>query len=225
MEQNKLPLIGFLLPTDDVRDGMLMMRIKEFYTPRNSDSCATKSITPELYIQTKHMGFSRDTIQPQHLYICSSEDIKEDDRYIAFGSGFGYGQVLKASDDHRYPNEYAKSLCKKIEFTTDPKLIAEGVPKIPKTMRVHVAYSDGTGDNIDVYFLTEFCKRWNDKGEKKLSDEKIGQLLDFSMENRGKRVTMEMMEKEKRVDVEELAEKIRFDKKTKLTRMNSPWDC
>ena len=159
-------LIPILLPTEDaseicklIKNGELHLRGGKFFAEKNG------------------------TAPNQHLYLCSTQEIKERDWYIALGTGFGHGQILKASETHTYPNDYAKSLCKRIEFTTDQKLhgkyhnlptkyhsttnFVDGVPAIPEKAKIIFRKTGDKIKTIQVNFLEEFCKRYNQKDNQK----------------------------------------------------------
>lgn len=92
----------------------------------------------------------------QNLYLVSDAPIKEGDWYIN-------GEYIYKADRHyeRANND------KKIILTTNPKLISDGVPAIDGNTKAVERYitENGKPDSIKFYFLSEFCKRWNDKAD------------------------------------------------------------
>ena len=106
--------------------------------------------------------------RPQHLYLTSNREIKEGDWAIS-----NTGEVLKISYKGSKVKENVNAYCKKIEFTTDPKLIVYGVPAVPEKIFINCDLCGGGltpsmcskcgGKDIKVNFLEEFCKRYNGK--------------------------------------------------------------
>lgn len=99
-----------------------------------------------------------DVIKPQHLYLVSDAPIKEGDWVLDFT-----GKISK-TNKHTLET-YIRAEAKKIEFTTDPKLIADGVPAIDGNTKVILEPKRKVNTPVRVNFLTEFCKRWNDKAD------------------------------------------------------------
>lgn len=99
----------------------------------------------------------RDGYYFHHLYLCSSEGIKEGDWVIDKGCQL----VFKYSNIKHY--DYPSDLLKTIHLTTDPKLISDGVAKIDVDTKVWID-TDLTDvwHKLGVPFLSEFCKRWNE---------------------------------------------------------------
>ena len=103
-------------------------------------------------------NYTSQQIKPFHLYLCSTLPIKEGDYYI---SCFNDMTIKKWKKNIEY--SFAD---KKIEFTTDPKLIADGVPTIDGNTKIWIdTYPtlNRTEPKSQVNFLFEYCKRYNQK--------------------------------------------------------------
>ena len=193
--KNTLDLTPILLPTKDERQiGQLEL-------------FSTNGIL-QIYKGGSSIG------KPHHIHLCSDREIKEGDwMYLEKGNtpATKQGEISKCffegADD--------KSICtwRKIEFTTDQKLIADGVPALPEIACKRVIYPDGTNgriksDVIEVNFLEEFVKRYN--GEQKYT-QAIKRLEEVWGDDKdGKYEELYNHHKQKGVDVEKLADEIAF---------------
>ena len=91
----------------------------------------------------------------QHLYICSDSHPIKGDWYWSKKDGRFYKWGINYTHDEGD---------KKIILTTDPKL--DGVEKIDGNTKAIVKNKISFAidkQNVEVNFLTEFCKRWNEK--------------------------------------------------------------
>ena len=104
----------------------------------------------------------------QHLYLVSNREIREGDWCAVFSEGtknrpgIGRGWSIHKYDGSPRCKMLILAGAKKIEFTTDQELIADGVPAVPKISYVE-KYSPPRGTVLEneVLFLEEFCKRYN----------------------------------------------------------------
>ena len=115
--KNTLDLIPVLLPTEGKTE---IGKLELFYT----------NGILQIYNGGSSIGI------PQHLYLCSDREIKEgwmlrNDNAIIAVSVFIGSEERKAS--------------KKIEFTTDHKLLAEGVPVINGNTKAYYPFREGLG--------------------------------------------------------------------------------
>ena len=95
----------------------------------------------------------------QYIYISSKRKIKDGDwKYCSFTEA-----VTKYDPLAKIPGTGTCEDCRKIEFTNDPKLIADGVPELPKT---------SNSGGAEVKFLEEFVKRYM----KKTVNDEVGQM-------------------------------------------------
>lgn len=115
----------------------------------------------------------------KNLYIISEREIKVGDSVLHERGWIGKVRTEKYSDAPEVEvdwfgaeKEIATSrtsliYIKKIELTTDAYLIKNGVPAIDENTKAicERSYECG-GKDFEVNFLTEFCKRWNEKGGK-----------------------------------------------------------
>lgn len=116
----------------------------------------------------------------QNLYLCSTLPIKEGDWRI--GGNPCKITKHKSIDDKYVENvnrheTYSKHGFKRIEFTTDPKLIADGVGKIDGETIVWIETKTGIGEIKNIThgnFLFEYCKRYNQKDDQKGVDPNNG---------------------------------------------------
>ena len=163
-----LILTPMLLPTEEAQIPFL---------------CIVQSPKVELEYWTElyRMGCQR-----QHLYLCSTLPIKEGDhKYCSFTNSVTKYDLLAI-----IPGTGTCEDCKKIEFTTDQKLISDGVPAIDGNTKVFIKCVACEGDDVhyctecddkeekEVNFLSEYCKRYNQKDNQKGVDvEKLANEL------------------------------------------------
>lgn len=153
-------LISYLIPTEDASPLYL-------YEGKLDVSCVEGGIK----------SLSKDCIN-KHLYLCSTLPIKEGEYYI---DSNGEVVKLKKIDVHINQNSW-----KKILFTTDPNIVSDftfgtepsaiSIDGNTKATISYLDYIEGEKDYRDYYevnFLTEFCKRWNDKDNQKVDVEKL----------------------------------------------------
>jgi len=178
---NKLQLTAVLLPTEDASN---------IYSDYNGGiHCKTDKETVYLGSHSRH----------QHLYLTSTREIKEGDSIYSTLYGIGkiekdyggndrpliakfinsevrqsYHRSGKYDEKSKYSDVSAHN-CKRIEFTTDPKLIADGVIAIPEkclvSRDIHSAVYNGA--TKEVYFLEEFVKRYNSKDNQVDTDKRF----------------------------------------------------
>lgn len=121
---------------------------------------------------SEHIEVNGKYGETQHIYLTSNREIKEGD-YFLNGDMICKCDLSHASEEWRtkeFTNgfsiktkifySYEAEKCKKIEFTTDPKLIADGVPALPENGYIKHITPAGTHKRIN--FLEEFCKRYNE---------------------------------------------------------------
>ena len=115
----------------------------------------------------------KETI-PQHLYITTDEEIKEDDWFINTGSsGHPTAKVYQANSENSkafkefgpYPE------IRKIIATTDSKLITDGVAKSPQSFIEEYCKAGGI-DEVLVEYEEKFIQN-SLKGYKRMMDEVI----------------------------------------------------
>lgn len=115
----------------------------------------------------KHIVKSKGEESNQHLYLVSDQPIKEGDwcLNITWEKEDGGKRIGKA--DVFYKELEGSIRWKKIILTTDPKLIADGVPAIDgNTMATKYVDTLNFGNApIVINFFEEFCKLWNDKAD------------------------------------------------------------
>ena len=95
----------------------------------------------------------------QHLYLCSTLPVKEGDWMI----DRNYGKPSQLKDGKGF-EPYLKNQCKKILFTTDLKLIADGVLEIDGNTKGRIKNLVTIDrEYLLVNFLSEYCNRYNQK--------------------------------------------------------------
>lgn len=163
------PLTYHLLPTEDAS---LFFRNKELV------------YFPSLCLHSKGLDIEGEMILPQHLYLCSNR-IKE-------GINWYYNTELKVKGVFQCTKSDKIIAGEKIlfiEFTTDPKLwdikqidgVNYGVPAIDGNTKAIVTIKknyrevgkESTFQDVEVNFLSEFCKRYNQKDNQKVDVEKV----------------------------------------------------
>lgn len=149
-------LTPYLLPTEDAS----FLEMYDILSVCQFDNTPLKS----------HSG------KNHHIYLCSSESIKE-------GNWVFNVRTQKVYCANSGLKEYLNPDLRKILFTTDPRLIADGVLPIDgntKAMIVGESDSKWWNNSCEVSFLTEFCKRYNNKDKgvdvEKLAEEKYKHL-------------------------------------------------
>lgn len=151
--ENVLLIKYFLLPTNEI-SGLFLDEVSEFLN------------------EPKRLFLGKIThgcCVYQHLYLCSHREIKKGNefRWIIVNNTI---HKLKGLDDiHGYINHNENIPFYFIEFTTDAKLISDGVPNLPKEVWV-----DSTDCHpprkVKINFLEEFCKRNNKNNNKKVCE-------------------------------------------------------
>jgi len=147
-----LDLEAVLIPTEDA--SVLCIISNEMYSFDNS--------------RNKRNG---DGIKNHHLYLCSTREIKEGDWFIIQiennfevhkAIGFTETRIKFKSNNQEFTSFKEES--KKVEFTSNPKLIADGVPALPeKALFYYKEKIAGRGDYKAVNFLSYFCEQYNQK--------------------------------------------------------------
>lgn len=143
---NVMDLVSILIPTDD---SSLLFKYSE-------DGL--------LYFDPMPSGRTKGDL---YLYLCSTLQIKDGDYVLHKETNtiFKWNKRFKGTE----------GIYLKIELTTDPFLISEGIPAIDGNTRSFICITEyNTEDssvkrtflkrNIEVYFLSEFCKHYNSKG-------------------------------------------------------------
>lgn len=131
--------------------------------------------------------------ETHHLYICSKQKIKGLDWCYVPNHGFilqctkasnvfGTNEVILAE---RF--EFVDRECLKIEFTTDPNLIAKGVPALPVKTWIWIATSPFSSGQKEVSFLNELLRKHNihkdnDEAENKWTDADMEKCFNDSRE-------------------------------------------
>lgn len=183
----------------------------------------------DILYQLEKVENKNDDVKHQHLHLVSDAPIKEGDWYYYTGlDSFisNTDSVKKGLNTFENLNKEGHQWYKKIEFTTDPKLIAEGVLPIDGNTKVRIdltkeafkkyPYLSGIDKYNDTYdaneynrnewikkneivnFLTEFCKRYNQKVEweskRVASGNSLREILEPELEkNNQKEVDMEKL--------------------------------
>ena len=193
MENKNLLLIGILLPTED-SSHLMLSNIKDKEPELVLSALARKS----------GAGWNS-----HHLYLCSDREIKKNNYFYNATSETVFKNDMGLNVSQNYPNE------SKIEFTTDPKLIADGVPAIDGNTKVFIECDNAiivgnkthfekiTADLEEVDFLSEYCKRYNQKdvdweSQRVSSGNSLREILEPELQK----------DNQKGVDVEELAKEL-----------------
>lgn len=155
--KNNQQLTAILLPTED------------------ASPIYINGLTDKLFVKNESwLAVSEPNRLYQHLNLCSNQPIKEGDWYYCPKRNLRFLN----NTDRPVLSEW-----KKIEFSSDPKLISDGVPAIDGNTKarikcslcgdVHISCggsmcSKCMGKPIEVNFLSEFCSRYNQKDNQKV---------------------------------------------------------
>jgi len=164
--KNLLPLTPVLLPTEDASELWFISM------PNNPNW---------LHLHPRNV---KARVPNQHLYLTSDREIKEGDWIERLGKAY---KINKFSSDR----EYRRAECSdglvcdaskedwgnKIEFTTAPQLISDGVYEIPENiwMLHSLPLFDKSEHNsyLQINLLEEFVKRYNNRNVKGVDVKKI----------------------------------------------------
>ena len=161
--KNTLDLTPILLPTKDA---------SELFIHKGGNLCLNKTGIRE----------KTEFVSPQHLYLTSNREIKEGYYYYSFK----FNDIQKSIKGELVKGDYDD--CIIIEFTTDPKLIANGVLAIPEFITIKEKESGDSirdGWNKRVNFLEEYCKRYNQKDSDNLEERKIVKAQQYALSKCG----------------------------------------
>ena len=149
-------LIQHLLPTEDASQLYIDFRNQLNIRSEKTKVLSTKSIN-------------------QHIYLIKQLTLDEIPKYE--GWFISYGKLYHTNGKTKTNNCYA------ILFTTDPKLIADGVPAIDGNTKALTWHIPKTTTNFYVVnFLEEYCKRYNQKdNQKEYSYEEFCELASNSV--------------------------------------------
>jgi hypothetical protein len=107
--------------------------------------------------------FDKSTINGQHIYITSDEEIKPNDWYENNGVIFKADVVFDEGNNPVNSNPRVTDFNKKIILTTDPQLIEDGIQEIDKTF-LEWFVNNPSCESVDVKDFPT-TKKYNSKGE------------------------------------------------------------
>lgn len=182
--ENSLSLTPVLLPTSDASEIFIDVDNKELCYAENS-ALKTHAKYPCQYLyltsarDMKKGDWAMFYSQPSKVLEINGGSAKIETHGIVsendaetINSIKGEG-TAKAGETCIMIHSFSLSRMQKIEFTTDPKLIADGVPALPEKAFMRMPNSSLQGKGHEVSFLPEFVSSYNNRNVKGVDVEKL----------------------------------------------------